>query len=1199
MQKLASAIINKRKAIIVIVLALTVVCACLIPFVSINSDTTKYLPDSSSMKQGVDIMEEEFPDQASQFIRVMFEDMPESVEESTADALGEIEDVERVDWESASEDEAGEYHQDNKTLFTLYTKADYETKEELAIEHTLETDFNNYNMVYKSGNTTTDTIPIEVIIAAVTLIIAVLVLMCGSFVEPLLILITVGCAVALNLGSNIIQGEISSITFSIAAILQLALSIDYSVILLNRYRAELAADAKAAGEAGTGAGTLAAADVQAASKAGADASALVTSTGARANAAAKTSAAHIKQAHVEAMKRALASTFSAVASSGITTVVGLLALVFMSFKIGADIGIVLGKGIAITLFCALTLLPAITLAADKLIAKTKKPVPHFAMNWAGAITSKGKYVFTAAFLALCVGSYIAQGNTSLAYVLEDEDPISEVFDAQNTAVVIYSNSDEDAISGIDAEFEGSSSVKSITSYANTIGKPYKVSEFSKEIENQAEGFDTSSFNEDTLRMMFYDKYDGTLYNLSAQTFLQFISSDVLENDTFASQISDENRKDMESLEKFSSAENLTQERNAQDLANFLGLNESDVAQILLAYGIEYDCYETGSLSLSTFINFINNEVANDATYGQSISSSQKSQLSQVSAFLDTSATTTPISASAAASFLGIDENTMQFIYMSYFAAQGACAQDSMTIEEFATFLQTDVAQNPNFSAYAGSIDAQQLAQLIAYAQASGMTGALDAVNMAQFLQMDANSVAYLYAYHNLLYGDTSNWNISIQDLLHYMLGDESISSSLDASQKSQLTSVSSLADAAIAGTNYSASEMANLLGMDASNTKQVYLLYTYMHGDTSNWTASVQTLLAYLCDSLLNNSTYSSLISSENSSQLQAARKLCDAVVGGEEYSASSMAELLSEISSASGKDTMLSTGETELLYMFWASKNYSQDSWTMSFDEFATYLYDDVLNDERFANWIDNSRRTDIEDMKAQIDDAKAQLVGKNYSILQFNINAADGSQESNAALDELDAWLANTTSGEYHLIGSSSMAWEMSKTFNDELLYITLLTAISIFIVVALTFRNLLVSFILVLLVECGVWVTVTVIGLQGYSIYYLALVVVQCILMGATIDYGILFTTNYREQRQTKPIKEALTGAYSASINTVLTSGTILVLVCAIVGQMFENPTIGQICNTISIGAFCTIVLIVIFLPGLLSTLDKGTAGKNRLR
>ena len=1197
MQKLASAIVNKRKAIIVIVLALTVVCACLIPFVNINSDTTKYLPDSSSMKQGVDIMEEEFPDQASQFIRVMFEDMPESVEESTADALGEIEGVERVDWESASEDESGEYHQDNKTLFTLYTKADYETKEELAIEHTLETDFNTYNMVYKSGNTTTDTIPIEVIIAAVALIIAVLVLMCGSFVEPLLILITVGCAVALNLGSNIIQGEISSITFSIAAILQLALSIDYSVILLNRYRAELAADAKAAGETGAGtvaaakSGTLAAVDSQDIGE--------TNSAGTRTNAATKADAAHTKQAHVEAMKRALASTFSAVASSGITTVVGLLALVFMSFKIGADIGIVLGKGIAITLFCALTLLPAITLVADKLISKTKKPVPHFAMNWAGAITSKGKYVFTAAFLALCVCSYIAQGNTSLAYVLEDEDPISEVFDAQNTAVVIYSNSDEDAISGIDAEFEGNSSVKSITSYANTIGKPYEVSELSKEIENQAEGFDTSSFNEDTLRMMFYDKYDGTIYDLSAQTFLQFISSDVLENDVFASQISDENREDMSELEKFSSAENLTQERNAQDLASFLGLNENDVAQILLAYGIEYDCYPTGSLSLSTFINFINNEVANDATYGQSISSSQKSQLSQVSAFLDTSATTTPLSASAAASFLGIDESTMQFIYMSYFAAQGACAQDTMTIEQFATFLQTDVAQNPNFSAYASSIDAQQLAQLIAYAQTIGMTGALDAVSMAQFLQMDANSVAYLYAYHHLLYGDTSNWNISIQDLLHYMLDDESISSSLDASQKSQLTSVSSLIDAAIAGTNYSASEMANLLGMDASSTKQVYLLYTYMHGDTSGWTASVQTLLAYLCDSLLNNSTYSSLISSENSSQLQAARKLCDAVVGGEEYSASSMAELLSEISSASGKDTMLSTSETELLYMFWASKNYSQDSWTMSFDEFATYLYDDVLNDERFANWIDNSRRADIEDMKAQIDDAKAQLIGKNYSILQFSINAADGSQESNAALDELDAWLANTASGEYHLIGSSSMAWEMSKTFNDELFYITLLTAISIFIVVALTFRNLLVSFLLVLLVECGVWVTVTVIGLQGYSIYYLALVVVQCILMGATIDYGILFTTNYREQRQTKPIKEALTGAYSASINTVLTSGTILVLVCAIVGQMFENPTIGQICNTISIGAFCTIVLIVIFLPGLLSTLDKGTAGKNRLR
>jgi predicted RND superfamily exporter protein len=168
--------------------------------------------------------------------------------------------------------------------------------------------------------------------------------------------------------------------------------------------------------------------------------------------------------------------------------------------------------------------------------------------------------------------------------------------------------------------------------------------------------------------------------------------------------------------------------------------------------------------------------------------------------------------------------------------------------------------------------------------------------------------------------------------------------------------------------------------------------------------------------------------------------------------------------------------------------------------------------------------------------------------------------------------------------------MNYEMSATFGGEQTFLTLLTAITIFIVVAVTFRSLLVPALLVLIIQCGVYLTVCLIGLQGYSIYYLAFLVVQSILMGATIDYGILFTNYYLENRRTQSPREALTAAYNGAVHTILTSGLIMILATGILGMLFENPTVGEICQTISRGALCASLLIVFVLPGVLSIFDR---------
>ena len=157
--------------------------------------------------------------------------------------------------------------------------------------------------------------------------------------------------------------------------------------------------------------------------------------------------------------------------------------------------------------------------------------------------------------------------------------------------------------------------------------------------------------------------------------------------------------------------------------------------------------------------------------------------------------------------------------------------------------------------------------------------------------------------------------------------------------------------------------------------------------------------------------------------------------------------------------------------------------------------------------------------------------------------------------------------------------------------------MTAISIFIVVALTFRSFIIPAILVLIVQCGVFVTVSAVGLFGGSIYYLALLIVECILMGATIDYGIVFTSYYREARAEMDVKNALVAAYNGSIHTVLTSGSIMVLVTMVVGPLFGNPPIEQIVKTLSVGALSAIILILFMLPALIAVFDRWVRKKQK--
>lgn len=197
--------------------------------------------------------------------------------------------VDSIDYEIDNED----YNKGDYTKYVINTTYDYNSDEELSIEKTLETQFAEHDMQYANDSTSDDNIPIWIFIFILVFLMIILFVMCSSWFEPVLFMISIGIAVVINMGTNIFMGDISSITSSISSILQLVLSMDYSIILMNRYRQECEQETN----------------------------------------------------HTIAMKSALVKAFSSIASSSMTTVVGLLTLAFMSLKIGRDLGFVLATGI--------------------------------------------------------------------------------------------------------------------------------------------------------------------------------------------------------------------------------------------------------------------------------------------------------------------------------------------------------------------------------------------------------------------------------------------------------------------------------------------------------------------------------------------------------------------------------------------------------------------------------------------------------------------------------------------------------------------------------------------------------------------------------------------------------------------------------------------------------------------------------------
>lgn len=375
--------ITKHKNIILIITVLLLIPA-VFGYVStrVNYDVLSYLPKSLETVEGQDIMVDEFGMGA--FSMVVIDDMTMKEAAGIEKQIEQIDHVKDVLWyddlldtnvpvEMLPSDLRKAFFNGDATMMIAFF--DDTTSSDDTMNAITEIRSTVTKNVYASGmsgivtdikNLALQEMPVYVVIASVLSLIILLITM-DSLVAPLIFLTTIGISIVLNLGSNVFLGEISYITQALAAVLQLAVTMDYSIFLLESYRANKE---------------------------------------------------RYPDDNRRAMAHAIANTFKSVSSSSVTTIAGFAALCFMTFRLGADIGIVMSKGVIIGVVACVTVLPAMILTFDKAIERTSHRELIPSLDGVSHFIVKHHWIILLIFAVLLPPALYGNSNYEIYYNLD-------------------------------------------------------------------------------------------------------------------------------------------------------------------------------------------------------------------------------------------------------------------------------------------------------------------------------------------------------------------------------------------------------------------------------------------------------------------------------------------------------------------------------------------------------------------------------------------------------------------------------------------------------------------------------------------------------------------------------------------------------------------------------------------------------------
>ena len=423
MERVAAVIVDKRNIIFLIFAALAIFCAFSRNWVKVCDDITEYLPDNTETRTGLDLMDQEFTTFGT--AKVMVANVTYETALELKEGIERLEGVKSVDF-----DESEKHYSEASALFDVTFVGDnFDPDSEKGLE-AVKDYLAGYDLYISSevGNPLEKIINREMLVVdiiAVIIIVLVLLLTSRTYAEIPVLLITFGAAALLNMGTNYLMGEVSYVTNSIAIVMQLALAIDYAIILCHRYTEE-----------------------------------------------------REKHEPREAAIKALSYAIPEISASSLTTVSGLLALCLMEFKLGYDMGSVLIKAILLSMLSVFLLMPGLLVLFSKLIDRThhKNFVPK--IDFLGKAVYATRFVMPVIFVAVIIIAFSLSHKANYVYSVDSvssirqnetqlaKQKIESCFEKSNMLAVIVPRGDYEKEARVIQDIQELPLVESVTGLAN-------------------------------------------------------------------------------------------------------------------------------------------------------------------------------------------------------------------------------------------------------------------------------------------------------------------------------------------------------------------------------------------------------------------------------------------------------------------------------------------------------------------------------------------------------------------------------------------------------------------------------------------------------------------------------------------------------------------------------------------------------------
>lgn len=1017
---LSRLLVKWRVPLFILMAVLVAGCACLIPFININTDMTRYLPDASPMKIGMGVVAQDSSELDAQM----------------------------------------------RSMGASFGNAENLMPNELP----------------------------KALTVGVSLALLVLLLMCPSLADVLLIMVSIGFAVILNMGTNALLPDVSLMTTTLCPVLQMILSMDYSIILVNRYRQEKALGRGAA----------------------------------------------------EALQAAISGASSSILSSAFTTVVSLLMLVFIKLKIGADLGTVLAKGVGFSLICNFTVMPAMIIWADRYLNGKNRKIPALPAARLARFEKRFRYPLAVLALVVFICSAIFQRRTTISFVPTWSSVATDAQRSDNPLMLIYDTADEAVVPALLDSIATSRGVSASFSWPSGPAKACSVEQMQDLLTGE----------------MLRSVLDGSMAGMpdaSAAGFAAFDESALANLDSLAQtgMLTDVLR-----LLYYAQRHPWGEGRLSFD-------ELMEAAGPLSDAGLVPARFDMNKMMERMFAAAISSEKTADIPSPEP-SLQDQPEPGLVAAVVDSLPATLvlpEVDTVVMADSLAVDTLAIDSVAVDSVAVASVPADTSVAVP---AKVKLDEKTLRRIMA-SGEIPAEYAEMMAKERKLSyeEVVTPLTPVQMEDFLGIETDMMPMLYRMAGRAGKTMSPYELSL-------FAKEKLSKGMYARMVPAVVRDLFLVRQAEIEEVYKAGP-APLVAEAPADTSHVVLVATIDNPIDSVLVADV--VAASSIDSIPVATPEIATAVIEPPTPVEI---LAEMAFSGRRYSARRIQRALT----AAG--IPVSLDEMQLMYMYALSRRDFDPSWTSTPEELLAFAVDSLLQKPAVSQYA-----SDFADQAAGARDALASarklMRGDRISAAVVITDYPYEGDETFAFIDRVRSLADESLPHTHYWIGESEMYKELKDSFPKELLLLTVLTVLSIFLIVAIDFRSLFVPIPLIMVIMSGVYINVIVSGIGGRLMFYMAYLIVQGILMGATIDYSILFTSVYRSARSKGDIVYALEAAYRGASHSILSSGIILSLVPIVMYLVMEDPMIGSVVKSLGIGAFSAMILILFVLPGLIAAFD----------